>query len=261
MCLVMNLRVSQTDPFTPPLRERLIDKIVSQIKDLIYSNKIDVGDKLPSERELARRLQVSRAVVADALRSLERAGLVEIRPGATGGAFVSHDIYLPLFWTLHDLLRGGRLNVSHFCEARRAIECESVREAVEKATAKDIEHLRDLNKKLLEHLRAADSSTVRTDNLSFHLAMAKIGGNPIIILMVHSLLRLAVATYPYASDSRKFVMAQCERHEAIISAMEAKDTVRCEELMALDAASMKELKRTRTSPTKRSTVLSTKNSE
>ncbi len=253
----MDPLVSRADPFTPPSRERLIDKIVSQIKDLIYSNKIEVGDKLPSERELARRLKVSRAVVADALRSLERAGLVEIRPGATGGAFVSHDIYLPLFWTLHDLLRGGRLSVSHFCEARQAIECESAREAVEMATAKDIEQLRGLNQKLLEHLNAADWSKVRTDNLSFHLALAHIGGNPVIILMVHSVLRLAVATYPYASDSRKFVRAQYERHEAIIAALEAKDLVRCEELMALDTASMKDLKRTKTSLAKRRTILST----
>jgi GntR family transcriptional regulator, transcriptional repressor for pyruvate dehydrogenase complex len=254
----MDQLVSHADPFTPPARERLIDKIVSQIKDLIYSNKIEVGDRLPSERELARRLKVSRAVVADALRSLERAGLVEIRPGATGGAFVSHDIYLPLFWTLHDLLRGGRLSVSHFCEARRAIECESAREAVEKATTKDMEHLRGLNQKLLEHLDVADWSKVGTDNLSFHLALAEIGGNPVITLMVHSLLRLAVAAYPYASDSRKFVRAQYERHEAIIRALETKDIVRCEELMALDAESMKDLKRTRTSSAKRRPIFLTK---
>jgi GntR family transcriptional regulator, transcriptional repressor for pyruvate dehydrogenase complex len=250
--------VNHADPFTPPTRERLIDKIVSQIKDLIYSNEIQVGDKLPSERELARKLRVSRAVVGDALRALERAGLVEIRPGATGGAFVTHDIHLPLFWTLHDLLRGGKLSVVHFCEARSAIECESVREAIEKVTEKDIQHLRSLNEKLLEHLTAGDTSKLRTDNLSFHVDLARIGGNPIITLMVHSLLRLAVAAYPYASDSRKFVKAQHERHEAIMQALEAKDAAHCQELMALDAASMKDLKRTRTSPAKRRAKLSTK---
>jgi GntR family transcriptional repressor for pyruvate dehydrogenase complex len=236
--------LDQIDVFAPPTRERLIDKVLSLIKDIIYSNKIEVGHKLPSERALAQRLKVSRSVVADALRSLERAGLVEIRTGAKGGAFVSYDIYMPLFQTMDDLLKGGRLSVSHFCGARTAVECESIRLAVEKATAKDIKHLRGLNRKILDHLEAKDRSKLRGDNLSFHLAIAEIGGNPIIILMVHSLIKLVDVVFPNnSSNYREFVLDQSERHEAIIQAMEAKDIQRCVELMRLEAESMKKLKR------------------
>ena len=235
--------LSKNNIFVLPRRERLIDKVATLIKELIYANKIEVGHKLPAERELARLLKVSRAVVSDALRSLERAGLVEIRPGAQGGAFVCNDVYLPLYQTMYDLLRGGRLSTSHFYEARKAIECESIREASEKATAQDVERLRSINRKLLESPGAKDIAHYRSINLSFHLALAEIGGNPIIMLMVQSLIKLVDAIHPPQSpDSRKFLTALHARHEAIIDALEAKDIARCEESMRLDAESLKMLK-------------------
>jgi GntR family transcriptional regulator, transcriptional repressor for pyruvate dehydrogenase complex len=239
----MDQRLDQPDVFIPPARERLIDKIASQIKDFIFSRNIKVGHKLPSERELARQFRVSRTVVSDALRSLERSGLVEIRIGSTGGAFVTYDVYLPLFQTMRDLLKGGRLGVHHFIEARKGIESMGIRLAAEKATAKDIAHLRDQNKKMIDDLKMGVRSKLRGDNLAFHLSIVQIGGNPIITLMVHSLIKLVDSIYPSISNYRKFILGQVQRHEAIIQAIETKDIQRCEELISLEAESMKELKR------------------
>lgn len=243
----------QLNDFTPPSRERLIDKIASQIKDFIFSRNIKVGHKLPSERELAKQFKVSRAVVSDALRSLERSGLLEIRIGSMGGAFVTYDIYLPLFQTMQDLLKGGRLAVQHFIEARRGIESVGIRLALQKATAKDISHLRDLNQKMLDDLEMGLRQNLRSDNLAFHLAIAQIGGNPIITLMIHSLVKLFDAMHPSISHYRKFISGQLQRHGAIIEAMESKDIQRCEELISLEAESMKELKRQKTGSRKRNT--------
>jgi GntR family transcriptional regulator, transcriptional repressor for pyruvate dehydrogenase complex len=239
----MDQRLDQPDVFTPPARERLIDKIASQIKDFIFSRNIKVGHRLPSERDLAKQFRVSRTVVSDALRSLERSGLVEIRIGSTGGAFVTYDVYLPLFQTMQDLLKGGKLGVHHFIEARKGIESVGIRLALQKATAKDIANLRDLNQKMLDDLKKGVRQNLRSDNLAFHLAIVQISGNPIITLMIHSLVKLVDAMYPSISNYRKFISGQVQRHEAIIQAMEAKNTQRCEELISLEAESMKELKR------------------
>jgi GntR family transcriptional regulator, transcriptional repressor for pyruvate dehydrogenase complex len=249
----MDQWLDQADVFTPPSRERLIDKIASQIKDFIFSHNIKVGHRLPSERELARQFKVSRTVVSDALRSLERSGLLEIRIGSMGGAFVTYDLYLPLFRTMHDLLKGGRLGVHHFIEARKGIESVGIRLAIQKATAKDIAHLRALNQKMIDDLKVGVRSNLRADNLAFHLAVVQISGNPIITLMIHSLVKLVDTMYPSISKTsyHRFVLSQVQRHEAIIRAMEAKDIQRCEELLSLEAESMKELKRSRTGPTKR----------
>jgi len=75
--------------FTAVSPNRMSEAIVDQIKTLIRTNRLRPGDRLPSERELCERMGVSRVTVREALRILEAGGLVEIRVGARGGAFVT----------------------------------------------------------------------------------------------------------------------------------------------------------------------------
>ena len=104
----------------PPKRERLSDAIASQIKTLIFSNNVEERQKLPSERDLADQLGVSRVVVRDALRSLEQSGLIEIRPGSSGGSFVTYNLYKPFFNSIYDLFREGKLTLHHFLRGQRS---------------------------------------------------------------------------------------------------------------------------------------------
>lgn len=67
--------------------KRYLD-IVHDIRDMIRNDKIRVGDRIPSERELAERLQVGRSTIREALRSLELLGLIETRRGE--GTFLSN---------------------------------------------------------------------------------------------------------------------------------------------------------------------------
>jgi DNA-binding FadR family transcriptional regulator len=80
-------------PFTPVKQGNLAELVVSQIKNLIFSKGIDVGQKLPSERDLAEQLNISRSAVLEALRSLERAAwekdeveILSTRGGKDGAA-------------------------------------------------------------------------------------------------------------------------------------------------------------------------------
>src|ERR671927_1736990 len=68
---------------------RISGLIVDQIRLLIRDGHLTAGDRLPSERELGERFGVSRVTVREALRGLEAQGLVAIRVGAHGGAFVT----------------------------------------------------------------------------------------------------------------------------------------------------------------------------
>ena len=65
-----------------------ISGIVDQIRLLMRQGQLQPGDRLPAERELCEHFGVSRVTVREALRVLEANGLVEIRVGARGGAFV-----------------------------------------------------------------------------------------------------------------------------------------------------------------------------
>src|SRR6185437_5429746 len=74
---------SRDGMFTAVSANRMSEAIVDQIKTLIRTNRLRPGDRLPSERELCERMGVSRVTVREA------GGLVEIRVGARGGAFVT----------------------------------------------------------------------------------------------------------------------------------------------------------------------------
>jgi len=224
---------------SPVIRESLNDKICGQIKTLILSKGIEVGQKLPSERVLASQFQVSRGAVRQALKSLEQSGYINIRTGTTGGAFVADNLHLPLFRVTYDLFSAGQLTLSHFYEARKAIECISVRLAAQEATPEDIEHLRTLNRKLIEDLDGPaklGETRVLECHAAFHLAMAEISGNPLIKLIVHSVMALFWVVFTGWSqlDERKMSGDAYQRHEEILRAMEARDLIRCEELMAVD---------------------------
>jgi GntR family transcriptional repressor for pyruvate dehydrogenase complex len=225
---------------TPLRRERLNEKVASQIKELIFSNEIGTGQKLPPERDLAGRLGVSRVIVREALRSLEQSGLIDIRPGMAGGAFVVYNLHMPLFNIARDLITSGKLSLTHFVGARTAIECFSVRLAAEHAKPSDIERLHRINESFLVHL--TDSENFRKAHASFHIHMAELSRNPLIQLMVQSVFELLDRLRPDTSQSPQFIRGTYLRHEAILDAMKQKNTPLCEELMALDAEYTKKLK-------------------
>jgi GntR family transcriptional regulator, transcriptional repressor for pyruvate dehydrogenase complex len=219
----------------PVSRENLNAKIVAQVKGLIYSNGIRTGDRLPSERDLAAKFEVSRMVVREALKSLEQSGLVETRTGATGGAFVTKKLHMPLFQVTHDLFNAGELTLSHFYEARKTIECSTVRLAAKQATPQEVEGLRAINKRLLDE--KSEPERLGAHNLDFHVAIAEISGNPLMKIIVHSVMALLDAVYAGRWSqvrTRPYMKRMYKRHDAIIRAIEARDLGRCEELMTID---------------------------
>src|ERR1700712_3010602 len=82
--------MTETTPtFVPAQRVRSFDHIVGQIRDQIASGGIAPGERLPSERDLGVAFGVSRTTLREALRALEAQGVIEIRTGSRGGAFVA----------------------------------------------------------------------------------------------------------------------------------------------------------------------------
>lgn len=122
-------------------RKRLNEEVVSSIKQSIFSGEYHVGDKLPSETELARLFQVSRPVVREAIRYLEITGLLTIRQGATGGAFVSGINSRVLQENVKDLLTLGNVSVGQLTETRTHIDPEVARLAALRAEPEDLKQL------------------------------------------------------------------------------------------------------------------------
>lgn len=69
-------------------KQRIFEDVVKRIEADILAGRIRIGEKLPAERELKRRLNTSRSALREALRVLEHKGLIEMRLGKAGGAYI-----------------------------------------------------------------------------------------------------------------------------------------------------------------------------
>lgn len=167
-------------------------------------------------------------------------GFVEIKPGHSGGSFVSKEIYKPLFDSIYDLFLEGDLTLQHFVEVRVMAECYSVLSAMDKLRQEDIEQLEMINAHLIEKERTAQ--TFHAGNMDFHLKIAEISGNPLIKLIVGALLRtLKTSIFIDPSQRSHFIEATYERHLRIISALKQGDRRLCRKLITLDIEYTKEL--------------------
>src|SRR6188472_328553 len=101
---------------------RASEMIVDQIRLLIRDGSLKPGDRLPSERELGERFGVSRVTVREALRGLEANGLVTIRVGARGGAFVTAPTSALVGEGISDLLTFSVIEPGDVTEARQVFE-------------------------------------------------------------------------------------------------------------------------------------------
>lgn len=211
-----------TAPVFRPIRSpRAFEEIAAQIRAQLAEGRLRVGNRLPSERALAEQFGVSRNTLREALRSLEHAGLVRLQKGATGGAFMTEASGDAIATGLLDMYHSGTISPEQLTEARIWVESVVVREACQRATPEEIEHLR-------ENVRQAEEANARGDlderaevNLEFHRILARMTGNPVVVIVMDSVLavlRHFVQTIgPYENS---FVLPSRKR---FIKLMEARD--------------------------------------
>jgi len=173
----------------PLLSQEVKDAIQTSIADETFKP----GEKLPSERELVDQFQVSRVTIREALRNLQSAGLIEIRRGINAGAYVSEPNSDPITENFRNLIHMGRIGFSHLIDARLYIEPRASEIAAKYATEKDIDRLRQVLDKAAGQV-ATSRKNARLTNVSFHVEVAKITKNPIILFITESITQSYSAT-------------------------------------------------------------------
>lgn len=169
---------------------RAFEEVALQIREQLSSGALIPGDRLPSERELAERFQLSRNTVREALRSLEMAGLLEFRKGMYGGAFVRDGHGGAVVAGFSDLFRLGMFKPEHLKEARLLVSVSVARAACRLATAEDLDKLR-LNVEAGEAAIARHDTAERVRlGLDFHRLLAAASGNPIMVILMDALMAI-----------------------------------------------------------------------
>lgn len=177
-----------TGIFRKARRTRFIQDILGQIEEAIIDGKYRVGDKLPSERELCDLFQTSRGPLREALRVLEQKGLITVKAGAYGGAFVKAVTTEGMSESLSFLLKFRGVSLTELAEFRAYLEGTTAALAAQRARKAEVLELR----RLLEEARAHRQGDVppfdallRIDS-RFHETLAKASRNRLFLSVLET---------------------------------------------------------------------------
>jgi GntR family transcriptional repressor for pyruvate dehydrogenase complex len=202
---------------------------LGQLIEYIATHKLSQGHRLPSIKELAGEWQVGPHAVRDALLQAQTMGLVRVQPRS--GSYVQAVNFAPLVEvfarSLPQALTEEDRNLFDLLEARRLIEVELAGMAAIRRRLADLVPLRKALQSMYQD--PADYESYMTHNEAFHLGMAKIAGNEVLLTMLRCLLALLRPTLggrkpatwnDKGSEKRR---RDAFEHEAIFQALLAGD--------------------------------------
>lgn len=194
--------------------QTVAEAVVERILADISSGQIEAEQRLPPQRELARRLGVSNSSVREALQSLQTMGVIEIRHGV--GAFVLDQAHIrPMYKTGS---WSGILTSHHIeevMEARCVVEVGVACMAAERATEEQIEVLSHCLTEMTRAISQNDGRLYSEQDVRFHMLLAESSGNMALSQFADSLsapLQTLIESLPYSS-------AGLLRHHHILDAL------------------------------------------
>ena len=211
--------------------DRISQAIVDQIRDALFRKKLKVGDKLPSERQLMEQFEASRVTVREALRTLEHSGILEIKRGMDGGAFVRdpHTKFVKSF--LQDMFSMGNIKTGNLTEVRLALEPFTAKVASERMKESILKQIQQNIGEARECLRQGNHRDARLLNIEFHRLIAQAAENPVIFFTMDSIMDILesnISPMPLPASS---VQRTSHYHEKIFQALKGKDHHKAEEMM------------------------------
>ncbi len=167
----------------------IFQEVVEQLQDAILKRYLKTNQKLPSETKLMKLFHTRRATIREALRVLALKGLLQIKTGRRGGAYV---LSSPADLTMEDitlLIKFGKISLTDLAEFRMTMEGALTRKAANQATVKDIKATENLLLMIRACLGADGHSGQRFIDLDkkLHLRIAKISGNPFEVHLLKSI--------------------------------------------------------------------------
>lgn len=210
---------------------RISEIIVEQIRLLMRQGQLRPGDRLPPERDLCERFGVSRVTVREALRMLESSGLVEIRVGARGGAFVTAPSSDHVGEGIADLLTLSVISASDVTEVRMILEVGIVPLVCERATEQDLRDLEKICRRSMDALRGSDYTMEMS--LEFHARVAEATHNPALSMLMQSFRGPILMSLKEARNAAPEMGGLGTReHERFIEAVRRRDPEAASRIMA-----------------------------
>lgn len=202
----------------PVRRDRLYQGIVAQIEGLLERGELKPGDQLPAERQLAEQLEVSRASVREALRSLELLGIVETRAG--GGTFVRHahpdDLAKPLSRVI---ARGHTLR--DVIDVRGLVEPAIAERAAKNVTDPELAELREIL--AAQEAKVARGEPYADEDIRFHEVIGDAARNELLVTVLGVIWDVLRSSREEWLQTERRAHESLGAHRRILAALERHD--------------------------------------
>ena len=192
--------MSSISPFQPIVTPTIREQFVQRITESILSGKLPPGMRLPTEREIAEEMQISKGIVHLGLKDLERMGFIETNP--RHGTFVSDYARNGNLETLTMMLKynGGQLdqrNTESLFEFRMAVEGTAFRKLAARCTQEDLDALREIKEqvRLISSEDPFDISKMAFWMFKFHSELTIRSGNTILPLLTNAFRDLSLSVW------------------------------------------------------------------
>ncbi|WP_207727080.1 FadR/GntR family transcriptional regulator [Anaerosolibacter carboniphilus] len=199
---------------TPVNNDRLSDRIVNQIINMIREGNLKAGDKLPNETILSEQFGVSRGILREALTRLQSQGYIRRKP--KDGTYIQEDIQSKLMnESVNELLK--KATYSDLLDFRETLEMKMVERVIERASDEEIEELFD-------GLGVADNAEIQHNmDHYFHYKLAQASRNIFFMNFIDTYYDLIseIANRSHRDQERRNQIA--EEHLAIAKAIANRD--------------------------------------
>lgn len=186
--------------FTIPAKTgRAVEDLVLQIEAAIINKKILPGEKLPSEREMHVRFQTGRGVIREALQVLKQKGLIEIKKGAKGGAYVKNLEAVKVSESMSLFLKQNSIHPGSIVEFRESIDSTITALAIARGSIEEKKNLVDKTLVLYDllHTPEPDMATIIELDRELNIMLVKMTGNPVFEWVMHA-LQSGFSSYDFA---------------------------------------------------------------
>jgi GntR family transcriptional repressor for pyruvate dehydrogenase complex len=210
-----------------PPRSTLPEEIAERLLNLIRDQELRPGDRLPAERELARRLGVSRPVLREALRALALMKVVDIRQGT--GTYVTSLEPRQLISHLDFAFSSDTVALAKVFEARRVVESGNVRFAAQRLSDSDLDRLAALLGELRDSLD--DPQRFSELDIAFHDAICAAADNFMLAQFMTIIDTLGRVSRQRTGGRRGVREVAADDHGRILEALHAHDPDSAERAM------------------------------
>jgi len=234
--------MNELPPVAPPAgagrpRRKRTDEIVDAIKRMIVEHGLGPGDRLPQERELLTQFSASKGTVREALKALEVQGLISVRTGPGGGAFIERMSEGRAMSLLSNFLFAKNLSIANIYEMRKVLEPQLAASATPHIDAAGLQRLETIIT-IYDHepADAAERWNQRMAELDFHGVVAEYSDNPILAFTCRFLQRLlkdlTVAQDIYVQPEPVLRASGIRHQRDLIAAMRARDPAAAAAILA-----------------------------